>query len=97
MDFDGKIVILLVRKPLRGSQTIFCTVAVYITGLIIGLVLRNVVITYLGLVIGVVISALAIIPPWPYLNQNPVKWLPKIPETKAEEKNDWFSFLKKLL
>ncbi|KAL7806464.1 microsomal signal peptidase 12 kDa subunit domain-containing protein [Trichoderma gracile] len=68
IDFEG-------QRRAEGFATLFLA----LTGLIafnVGYVLQDIVkCVYVGLG-GTVLTFLVVIPPWPFYNRNPVKWLP---------------------
>ncbi|KAL1844044.1 hypothetical protein VTJ49DRAFT_5795 [Mycothermus thermophilus] len=68
IDFEGqKLVELLINVALSVVGTI---------ALLVGYVLQDIKLAvYIGL-IGTAAVFLLVVPPWPFYNRNPVKWLP---------------------
>eukprot|EP00727_Mastigamoeba_balamuthi_P012784 m51a1_g8128 putative signal peptidase complex subunit 1 (98) ;mRNA; r:207020-207511 len=52
-------------------------------GFLVGYVLQNFGVTAYFVLAGAVVSALAVVPPWPYLRRHPLKWLPTPEQRKT--------------
>ncbi|KAF9970275.1 hypothetical protein BGZ73_007038, partial [Actinomortierella ambigua] len=47
-----------------------------VIGFLVGIVLQDIQIAMYTFVAGVVITGALVVPAWPYLNRDPVQWLP---------------------
>ncbi|KAF9906497.1 hypothetical protein BX616_000711, partial [Lobosporangium transversale] len=50
-------------------------------GFIVGILLQDIRVSLYIFSAGVILTALLVIPAWPYLNRNPIKWLPSREKT----------------
>uniref|UniRef100_A0A0N5A8M6 Signal peptidase complex subunit 1 n=1 Tax=Syphacia muris TaxID=451379 RepID=A0A0N5A8M6_9BILA len=74
IDFVGQ------RKAERIYQVVLILFAV--VGFILGYVIQQLCIAIYTLGIGLLLSVILVIPPWPYLRQNPIRWQPTQTEKK---------------
>ncbi|KAF8927432.1 microsomal signal peptidase 12 kDa subunit-domain-containing protein [Dissophora ornata] len=54
-----------------------------VLGFLVGIVLQDIRVSFYIFVAGIVLTASLVIPAWPYLNKNPIKWLPSRAQAAA--------------
>ncbi|GJJ78044.1 signal peptidase complex subunit 1 [Entomortierella parvispora] len=62
-----------------------------VVGFLVGLVLQDIRLSLFIFAAGIVLAGLLVIPAWPYLNKNPVKWLPSRAKAALEQEKSTVS------
>ncbi|KAF9168539.1 hypothetical protein BGX21_009558 [Mortierella sp. AD011] len=57
-----------------------------VIGFLVGFFLQDIRLSLFIFAAGVVLAGLLVIPAWPYLNRNPIRWLPRKEKAAAELK-----------
>ncbi|KAF9346851.1 hypothetical protein BGX26_001634 [Mortierella sp. AD094] len=78
IDFQGQS---LAEQITQGVISAFGVI-----GFLVGFILQDIRVSLLIFAAGIVLSALLVIPAWPYLNRNPIRWLPSREKAAAELK-----------
>ncbi|KAL4868500.1 hypothetical protein BDV12DRAFT_169544 [Aspergillus spectabilis] len=66
----------------QGITEILSTVLLIISGVVasfVGYIFQDIFLTLWSGLAGILITALVVIPPWPFYNQHPEKWLVPLP------------------
>ncbi|KAI1321355.1 hypothetical protein EDD11_006692 [Mortierella claussenii] len=74
-DFQGQC---LTEQITQGVISAFGVI-----GFLVGIILQDIRVAFYIFSAGIVLTALLVIPAWPYLNKNPIKWLPSREKTEA--------------
>ncbi|KFH72519.1 hypothetical protein MVEG_02808 [Podila verticillata NRRL 6337] len=56
-----------------------------VIGFLVGLTLQDIRLSMYIFAAGIVVTLLLVVPAWPYLNRNPVQWLPSREKALAQE------------
>ncbi|KAG0226510.1 hypothetical protein BGW42_003609 [Actinomortierella wolfii] len=76
IDFSGQ------QRAERITQSVVSAFSVI--GFLIGIFLQDIRVAIYTFVAGVIVAGALVIPAWPYLNKNPIQWLPKTEKLATE-------------
>ncbi|KAH9824689.1 microsomal signal peptidase 12 kDa subunit-domain-containing protein [Melampsora americana] len=83
--FEGKIDLEGQRLAEKWNQIIILSSA--IIAFLVGYFSQSMMLTFGIYGVGVFISLLVVVPPWPCYNKNPIKWLPKQTSSTGKSKS----------
>ncbi|OUM69085.1 hypothetical protein PIROE2DRAFT_2969 [Piromyces sp. E2] len=78
IDFEGQ---KLTEKLMQLILIVFGVIS-----FIVGFCMQSVRISCYIMLVGIIVTALVILPPWPFYSKNPIKFLPVQKKEKKEEK-----------
>ncbi|KAF9414503.1 hypothetical protein BGZ94_000372 [Podila epigama] len=76
IDFVGQ------NKAEQLTQTVISAFGVI--GFLVGLILQDIRLSLIIFAAGILVTAILVVPAWPYLKRNPVQWLPSRAKQAAE-------------